>query len=287
MVAFTRSHNGSADSFAGRLGIFVLALVVCVTVNAQSNPDWPHSLTATPANPFPNVRPFTATFRFGWTNMMDAAEAEVQFQHIGTNGYHLQAKGKTVGLVRPLWKMDVTHDASGTFTGCFPTEMMQAEKYAAKSVKMHALFQRDLTWSLREVKPSPDAHKWRKISLPNLRDLTAAMLFVRSQPLKVGDNVAFTSFPGDSAYLVKIRVVKSETLRFKGENKNVLRLELGIQKVELKGPNKGKLVPHSKFHEGTIWLSDDADRIPLRAEVDVFIGYVYGQLEKITFDEAR
>jgi hypothetical protein len=43
-------------------------------------------------------------------------------------------------------------------------------------------------------------------------------------------------------------------------------------------------VPHGKFRSGSVWISDDADRIPLRAEVDIFIGYVFGELESLHFD---
>jgi hypothetical protein len=39
-------------------------------------------------------------------------------------------------------------------------------------------------------------------------------------------------------------------------------------------------VGYEKFHNGTVWVSDDALRLPLRAEINVFIGFVYGELTK-------
>ena len=36
--------------------------------------------------------------------------------------------------------------------------------------------------------------------------------------------------------------------------------------------------PHHKFRYGTLWLSNDPDRILLRAEVQVFVGYVFAEL---------
>jgi hypothetical protein len=38
------------------------------------------------------------------------------------------------------------------------------------------------------------------------------------------------------------------------------------------------LEPHRKFRSGTLWLSNDPDRILLRAEVQVFVGYVFAEL---------
>ena len=36
--------------------------------------------------------------------------------------------------------------------------------------------------------------------------------------------------------------------------------------------------PHHKFRSGTLWLSNDPDRILLRAEVQVFVGYGFAEL---------
>ena len=43
------------------------------------------------------------------------------------------------------------------------------------------------------------------------------------------------------------------------------------------------LEKHKKFESGTVWLSNDADRIPLRAEVNIFIGYIFGEITSCTF----
>jgi hypothetical protein len=42
------------------------------------------------------------------------------------------------------------------------------------------------------------------------------------------------------------------------------------------------LAPHKKFRSGRVWISDDARRLPLRAEVDVFIGSVFAELAKVS-----
>jgi len=38
------------------------------------------------------------------------------------------------------------------------------------------------------------------------------------------------------------------------------------------------LSPHKKFQTGTIWVSDDDLRLPLRIEVKVFVGSVFAEL---------
>ena len=44
-----------------------------------------------------------------------------------------------------------------------------------------------------------------------------------------------------------------------------------------------KVVPYSKFKSGEVWISDDDLRIPLKARVDIFVGYIYGEI--ISFEK--
>ena len=41
------------------------------------------------------------------------------------------------------------------------------------------------------------------------------------------------------------------------------------------------LQPHKKFQRGTVWVSDDEVRLPLRVEVKVFIGHVFAELAEV------
>ncbi len=67
-----------------------------------------------------------------------------------------------------------------------------------------------------------------------------------------------------------------------GKKIRAIRFNVRIQSIETQGPAIGRLAPHKKFRSGRVWMSDDGKRIPLRAEVDVFIGSVFAELVKIT-----
>ena len=58
--------------------------------------------------------------------------------------------------------------------------------------------------------------------------------------------------------------------------REALRLDIKIQSVNTKKGNA--LEPHHKFRSGTLWLSNDSTRILLRAEVQIFVGYVFAEL---------
>ena len=58
--------------------------------------------------------------------------------------------------------------------------------------------------------------------------------------------------------------------------REALHLDIKIQSVNTKKGNA--LEPHHKFRSGTLWLSNDSTRILLRAEVQIFVGYVFAEL---------
>ena len=126
------------------------------------------------------------------------------------------------------------------------------------------------------IPPGSKPPKWKMLKVAPVRDLYAGMLFIRSQKLDPGDIVRLVIFPGGSPFLVEIESRGPESVLLADGPRDALRLNLKIQRVNTKKGNT--LEPHSKFRSGKIWLSNDSVRLPLRAEVDIFIGYVFAEI---------
>src|SRR5690606_759478 len=120
--------------------------------------------------------------------------------------------------------------------------------------------------------------KWKWVNFPSIRDVIGGVLFVRSLPLKDGDRVGLVSFPGDSPYFVIAKVERRERIRCMDRDIPAIRLALEIRKLEVEDEVPTRAIEHAKFKSGPIWVSDDELRRPLRAEVRIFIGFVYGEL---------
>jgi hypothetical protein len=103
------------------------------------------------------------------------------------------------------------------------------------------------------------------------------VLLARSQPLNQGDRLTLAVFPGDWMYLARLKVEGRKKLRWRGEERKAIRLALEIDRIE----KNYSLSPHKKFQHGTIWVSDDEWRIPLRIEVKVFVGHVFAELAEV------
>ncbi len=230
--------------------------------------------------PFPLIRSFHGEFRFGWSNI-EAAGAVADFSNDGRE-IQVEVSGGTTGLARSLWEMDAVHKAWIRVDRLQPLYFEQWEKYAKKTVEMQAVFKPDALWYWRRVSPDPtNAAKWKRLKVQPVRDIISAMLFIRSQPLRDGDSVGVIAFPGDAPYLVETEVAGRTAIKIGGQERRAIKLEFALKKIEVK--KGGRLADHKKFRNGTVWLSDDQDRIPLRAEVNIFVGFVYGELKSLTF----
>jgi len=264
---------------------FLCAVVIFFTTVAsvcQAGEAWRKKLDPANPGPFPLVRPFEGEFRFGWSDL-EAGRAKAKLTDEG-GAVRMQVEGGSTGLARSLWKIDATHTATILKDGLQSRAFNQVEKYAKKTVTTQAVFQPDGLWRQRDVVPDPKGPaKWKRIKITPIRDIIAAMFFIRSHPLANKDRVGVIAFPGDASYLVEVEVAGRETIKAAGKSWPAIKLTFQINKIVKLDKKENKLEPHKKFRNGTIWISDDENRIPLRAEVNIFIGYVFGELEKVSF----
>jgi Protein of unknown function (DUF3108) len=257
--------------------VFLAAFIVSVCHAAEP---WRARISPETPGSFPPVRPFWGKFRFGWSEI-GAANAEARLWYSGDK-IIVEIKGGTTGLARSLWLLDARHKAIILNDGLKPVGFEQFERYAKKKVRTEAVFKPDGLWRLRAVTSDPkNVPRWKKIKVEPIRDLVSAMLFIRSQPLNDGEKIGIVAFPGDSPFLVEATVLRHEQIRVGNMSRRAIKLGFQIQRIDTK---KGRLAPHGKFRNGTVWISDDENRVPLRAEVNIFIGYVFGELETIQFN---
>ena len=283
---YTHGQDAHATGGSRRGALFSQAFILPVLLAIAMFPidclhaGWQDRLTPDVAGPFPMIRPFEAEFRIGWSDI-EAARARMSVSYQGGN-ILLAGSGGTNGLARMLWQLDATLDATTSKPDLKTIYSSQAESYANRSITTQIVARPDGIWRLRENLPQGEnAARWKKIKISPLRDLFSGMLYIRSQNLAPGETVSTIIFPGDSPFLVDLKCLGTDKIPIAGTQRDALKLDIRIQRINLK---KGDaLEPHGKFQNGTVWLSNDADRIPLRAEVNIFIGYVFAELESINF----
>jgi hypothetical protein len=278
-----RPNNGTAQDRhrPWRLPASAILLTIAWT-SVCSAADWQSTLTKNPPGNFPALRPLRATYRFGWSGFT-AAIGEVHFTKPSASHFQVDGNGHTIGLVRVLWRLDTTHHALADAATLRPIEMRQVEVYWKKTLVTHLAFTDNGVRRSRTESPGRDKISTKEFQLPNMFDLNSAALYLRSQPLKEGSVYRVVVYPATTPYLATLTVTGREKVAVHAGVYNAIKIDLHLDKI---GKNL-ELEPHKKFRRATLWVSDDSDRLLLRAEAQIFVGTVFADLQSIQFEEPK
>ena len=261
----------------------LLAIFAFLVLWSSSLADnWEATLSKDPPGNFPELRPLSASYRFGWSGFT-AATGDVHLTKPSENKFQLGGTGRTIGFVRALWKLDVNYQAVAGADTLRPIETRQIESYRSKKIVTHLAFTTNgVTRTRTEGKGAAEA-KTRQFNFPNLFDLFSAMLYLRSQPLKDRSVYRVVAYPATNAYLATVTVLGREKIAVHAGSYNAIKLDLQLKRI---GKHR-ELEPHRKFRRATIWVSDDAERLLLRIEAQVFVGTVFAELQSVSLDNPK
>jgi len=252
-----------------------LALVVSTAACAA---DWRRDAAQLRSGPFPPPPDkLAARYVFGWSGI-EAASADVRLERGGRGIWSASVRGGTSGAVRSLWKLDADFESEIAEKDWQSVYCTLTEKYQRYRVAETSEFRPGGVRSRREsTKQGSSPGKWLNFYVAGLRDMAGALLLARSQPLNNGDKLSLAVFPGEWMYLVRLQVLGREEIRWRGEKRDAIRCSLEIDWID----KDYSLKPHKKFQRGTVWVSDDDLRLPLRVEVKVFVGHVFAELAEV------
>jgi len=270
--------------FRSRLQVAICAItIVLASGNGTFAADWQATLSKEPRGNFPELRPLRASYRFGWSGVT-AASGEVHFTKPSNDKFELQGTGRTMGFVRALWKLDVTYRGFANSQTLAPIETQQTESYRSKKIATHLSFNNSgVTRTRTEGEGAAAKTTTRDFTLPNLFDLHSAALYLRSQSLKQGSVYRVAIYAATNAYLATVTVTGREKISVRAGSYNAIKLNLQLKHI-------GKhleLEPHKKFRGATVWVSDDAERLILRIDAQIFVGSVFAELQSVRFDNPK
>jgi hypothetical protein len=259
----------------------ITILVAFCTGSLAAN--WQATLSKDPPGSFPELRPLNASYRFGWSGFT-AATGDVHFTKPSGDKFQFDGMGRTIGLVRALWRLDVNHRAVANAETLYPIETQQTENYRSKKIVTNLTFTKSgVTRARTEGEGSAAGTKTRQFSFPNLFDLHSAALYLRSQPLRDRSVYRIVVYPTTNAYLATVTVVGREKISIRAGTYKAIKLDLKLKRIN----KRLELEPHRKFRSATIWVSDDPERLLLRIEAQIFVGTVFAELQSVHFDAPR
>jgi hypothetical protein len=258
-----------------KLLLLAVSFATTLAYGADSAPSWASSVTTEKgAGRFPPAPNVHLTYRFGWSGIT-AAEADIRLVNADEN-VKLTASGGTTGFARSLFRCDIDHECVSRRNSLLPIHIVQDEKYASQLVHTTIDFNSSSVTSLREVTPaSKDPPKPKTLEFFPVYSLETALLWLRSQALTDGEREVMVVYANNAAYLGTIKVVGKERIRIGQTDRNAIKLEFNFKSID----QHLQLKTYKRFKSGRGWLSDDEYRLPLRVEADIFIGYVFAELE--------
>jgi hypothetical protein len=241
-------------------------------------PGWMKELTPADLGSFPKLPPTVLEFQVSWNGTIQAGSARVEFSPV-------DVKRAGTYIVRSAAK------SQGTAALLFPYQTDFWSELNPETLRprlFHALENDDKEKVDTTVRYFPNRLEFhetnqllktgktqttdRSSPLSPVFDIFSAMLNVRSQKLDTGDTISLLVQPFGAAYLLRVRVDGREI----HNGQKTIRLNVGMRKIDRKTL---ELLPYKKLKkDAVLWLSDDADRIPVELRAAVFIGDIRAKL---------
>jgi len=238
-------------------------------------PDWVAKVPKPVAGsfPLPDSRPLRYTA--GWAGVV-AGKISIDFSK-EPDQQTLHATGGTLGGARLLFPLDADFTAHCDPVTLAPREATIIENYRDEKRTTRQVFSPEKMTRKRSSEPAnKDDGKTKIVHLPNVLDLQSSILFLRSQPLKEGDQIEFLTYATGSPYLAKVTVLPKEEVTVPAGTFSAHKLHLDLTGID----KKLALKPYRRARNITAWLSDDAERRFLRFSGDLLIGKVFVELDR-------
>ncbi len=259
----------------------LLAFFLC-TAALPAAPAWKAELTSPAKGPHPDLKPIALDFQLSWKGMIDAGTIRMEFAppDVKKRGaYVIRSSSRSQGVAARLYPYQ-SHFWSEVHPGTLRPRFFQATEIDKKSDETTTIryFDNRVESKQVEVNLKTRASKTSTEVFPfaPVFDIYSAMLHIRSQRLAPGDRITLLIHPFDNPYLLRVRCHGRENLN----GRPAIRLTVGMQKIDRKTL---QLLPYKKLkRDATLWISDDADRIPIEFRAAVFIGDVRASLVRST-----
>jgi Protein of unknown function (DUF3108) len=260
------------------LGLMAVSLFAAPSATPAAS--WESTLTASSPPVFPNSRPLHARYGFSWSGF-PCASAEIRLNKSAGDRLQLNVTARTSGLVRALWKYDAAHTSLVEARTLHPVSVSQTETERGKKTVTELSFNAAGVTSKVSVTPGART-KVRHFDFPHLFDLQSALLYLRSQNLQERNVQRIVVYPATDPYLATVTVLGRERVTVPAGTFNAIRFDLRLNRIK-----QGQLQPHRKFRRATAWLSDDADRLLLKIDAQVFVGSVFCELQSVDFENPK
>ncbi len=256
----------------------VLWFLLGLLAPAAAEPEWQDQLTSPKPGNWKPLAPCVLDFQLSWKGMLDSGTMRMEFapkEVVKPGSLVIRSSSASRGTAAVLFPYH-SHSWSEVNPSTLRPNFFQATEIDHReTVTTTNRYLPDRVESVeiaKLLKKKTTTRTQRSFHHSPVYDTFSAMLHIRSQKLANGNRITLLTQPYATPYLVTVRVVGREVHM----GRNTIKLSVGMRKIDRKTL---KLRPYKKMkRDATLWLSDDADRVPLEFRAAVFIGDVRATL---------
>ena len=187
----------------------------------------------------------------------------------GRKVYHIHATAKTIGIFRLAYRADDTVESFFDYEGLFSHRfhlLLDETKQKRDSLELYDYEKKETYyWNRWNHRDKGYSETKKNAPVPTFsQDMLSILYYLRSQPLKDGDEMILPVVSEGNTWEAVGTVAKRETIRTIFGRVPTVVIEPGIK-------TDGKV---KRYGNGYLWVTDDDRRIPLRMEAKMKIGYV-------------
>ena len=261
--------------------IWIAAGVALSAGCVAAAPAWQKTLGPTKPGAHPAMPSCSITLRLSWKGMLDAGRLSIDFAPKGVHKpgmFVTRATATSLGPAAGLFPYKGSMWSEIHPSSLRPRFFSGTETDRKETVVTTNRYHSNRVECVEVTTPKGGTAKTRSeiFHFSPVYDIYSAILLVRSQKLADGDTIRLVIQPFRTPYLLTVKVHAHELHL----GRKSIRMGVSLSKIDRKTL---ALKPYTKMkREATLWLGDDADRIPLEFRAPVFIGDVRATLSGFT-----
>jgi hypothetical protein len=235
--------------------------------------DWKTEVDPAELGPQPRLAAQEFHYRLSWKGMLNAGNLTFTFGRPDPrfpSDYHARAIGGSSGLASKLFPYKIDLNSRLDPATLRPRSFIGIQNEGDEINTTRSRWSGNLVrieQITRIPKNGKEGSRTSEFRFTPVHDAFSAMLHVRSHRLADGERLTLPILPFNKPYLLRVHVLGRT--RFAG--RDTIKLELALQKIDTKTL---ALMPYKKMKRTTLWLSDDANRIPVELRAEIYIGDV-------------
>ncbi len=241
-------------------------------------------VTRLPPGKHADLRPVALEYTLDWNHRVNAGRVHlsVSKSEDRSNRFVGDAEGRSTGFARLLYPYDFRARSIVDQNTLRPLtfQLVERERNAENSYDIVFETKRQIFTTTSKQKNETISNTGR-FRFDFGQDVLSSAFYLRSQPLRDGDEITMVVTPFNRPYLATFEVLGREPHKVKGKVYDAIKLDARIGKVN---PDLS-IKTYEKVKRTTLWFSDDGYRIPLELQSQLAFGYVSARLDELKWLE--